>query len=73
MVMPNKKKRSANPEDDPVSRKALLDGIKELLEKNFAPYDPSMTKEAIFQIAEGLEQVAKGLRHLAASGKLPAK
>jgi hypothetical protein len=67
--MPKKKKIP----DDPVSRKALEDGIKELREKHFAPWKPSVTEKAVFQIAEGLEQVAKGLRNLAASGKLPAK
>jgi hypothetical protein len=72
MPMPKKKKPSTIP-DDPVSRKALQDGIKELFEKNFAPWKPSLTEEAVFQIAEGLEQVAKGLRNLAASGALPAK
>ena len=72
MPIPKKKKPSATP-DDPVSRKALQDAIKELLEKHFAPWNPSLTEEAVFQIAEGLEQVAKGLRNLAASGKLPAK
>lgn len=59
--------------DDPVSRKALWDGIKEVYEKHFAVWNPSLTEEAVFQIAEGFEQVAKGLRNLAASGKLPAK
>ena len=72
MPMPKQKKPSATP-DDPVSRKALQDGIKELLEKHFAPWNPSLVEEAVFEIAEGLEQVAKGLRNLAASGKLPAK
>jgi hypothetical protein len=72
MPMPKKKKPSAIP-DDPVSRKSLQDGIKELLEKNFAVWNPSLTEEALFQIAEGLEQVAKVVRNLAASGKLPAK
>jgi len=56
-----------------VSRKALHDAVKEVLEKNFASWNLSLTEEAVFQIAEGLEQVAKGLRNLAASGKLPAK
>ena len=71
--MPKKKKTRLAAPDDPVSRTALQDGIKELLEKHFAPWNPSLTEEAVFQIAEGLEQVAKGLRNLAASGKLPAK
>jgi hypothetical protein len=35
MPMPKKKKSSAIP-DDPVSRKAMQDAIKDLLEKNFA-------------------------------------
>jgi hypothetical protein len=57
---------------DEVSRKALQAGIKELREKHFAPWTPSLTEGAVFEIAEGLEQVAKGLRNLAASGTLPA-
>jgi len=73
MPMPKKKKSPAIPADDPVSRKALQDGIRELFEKNFAVWNPSLTDEAVFQIAEGLEKVAKGLRNLASSGKLPAK
>jgi hypothetical protein len=40
---------------------------------DFAFWNLSLTEEAVFQIAEGLEQVAKGLRNLAASAKLPAK
>jgi hypothetical protein len=40
---------------------------------DFAFWNPSLTEEAVFQIAEGLEQVAKGPRNLAASAKLPAK
>ena len=64
MSMPKKKKPSAP--DDPVSRKALQEGIKKLREKHFAPWTPSLTQEAAFQIAEGLEQIAKGLRKLAA-------
>lgn len=58
---------------DPVSRRSLLEGIKKVAEKNFAPWNPSLTEEALFQIPEGLEQVAKGRRNLAAAGKLPAK
>jgi hypothetical protein len=72
-MLVRKKKKSSAIQDDPVSRKALQDGIRELLEKNFAVWNPSLTEEAVFQIAEGLEQIAKGLRNLAASGKLPAK
>jgi hypothetical protein len=57
---------------DEVSRKALQDGIKTLHDKHFAPWKPSLSEEAVFEIAEGLEQVAKGLRDLAASGTLAA-
>jgi hypothetical protein len=74
--MPKKRKLSKprrHSAPDEVSRKALRDGIRELREKHFAPWKPSLTEEAVFQIAEGLEQVAKGLKGVAASGTLPAK
>jgi len=69
--MPKKKKPSAIP-DDPVSRKALQERLKELREKRFAPWEVSPTEEAFFQLAEGLEKIAGALRALAASGTLPA-
>jgi hypothetical protein len=40
--MPKKKKPSAAP-DDPVSCKALQDGIRELREKHLAVWKPSLT------------------------------
>jgi hypothetical protein len=58
---------------DEVSRKVLQAGIKTLRDKHFAPWKPSLAEEAILEMAEGLERVAKGLRNLAASGTLPAK
>jgi len=67
--MPKKKKPSIP--DDPVSRKALQAELRTLRDKHFAPWTPSLAQEAVFQIAEGLEQVSKGLRNLAAV--LPAK
>ena len=66
--MPKKKKASLR---DPVSRQSLIEGIIKLGKKNFSPWNPSPIEEAVFQIAEGLEQTAKGLRNLAAAGKLP--
>ena len=70
-MKPKKKKPSAIP-DDPVSREVLRDSIKELRDRHFAPWTPSLTETAVFDIAEGLEQLAKGLRNLAVSGTLPA-
>lgn len=65
--------RCGHSASDEVSRKALRDGIRELRDKRFAPWKPSLAEEALFEMAEGLEQIAKGLRNLAASGTLPAK
>jgi hypothetical protein len=73
--MPKKGKlstRCGHSAPDEVSRKALRDSIKTLRDKHFAPWKPSLAEEAVFEMAEGLEQVAKGLRNLAASGTLPA-
>jgi hypothetical protein len=53
MPMPKKKKPSATP-DDPLSRKALQDAIKELLEKNFAPWNTSPDRRGRFANCRGV-------------------
>ena len=65
-----KKKKTPGIPDDPLSRRAMQDGIKALREKHFAVWNPSLPEEATFQIAEGFEKIAKALRNLAGSEKL---
>ena len=73
-----KKKKPSAITDDPVSCKAMRDGIKQLFEKNFSLEIPRLTDEdaipqIVLQIGEAFEQVAKGFKNLAASWKAPAK
>jgi hypothetical protein len=60
--------KKKTPLRDPVSREFLLTGLRELANRNFASWTVSPTESAVLEIADGLEQVAKGLRNLARAG-----
>jgi hypothetical protein len=69
-----KKNRTATVDklDDPISRKALLEALKPLFEKHFAPWNPTEREKALFKVATGLEMAAQGIRDLLKSEYLRA-
>jgi hypothetical protein len=58
---------------DQISQKALRAAIKKVLQKNFAPWDPTEREKALVKIATGLETAAQGVRELLKSEYLQAK
>jgi hypothetical protein len=64
---------TADKKSDQISQKALQDAIKKVLQKNFAPWDPTEREKALVKIATGLETAAQGVRELLRSEFLQAK
>ena len=58
--------------NDPISRKALRDGIKPLFENHFKPWNPTEREKALAKVATGLEMAAQGIRDLLKSENLRA-